>query len=199
MPTTNPPGVAIVLAAGFSRRFGRDKRLERLGSETLLQQVCKQYTNSFERVVVVLRDDDEAIADEIRSLYEVATTRDAIEGMSQSLRAGIQYSSEAPWAVIAHADMPFVKPTTLRLLHDELVQYSKRAIRLTYNGKFGNPTGIGSCWFPLLSKLEGDKGAKKLLESEVHEVTHLEVNDPGILIDLDTPQMFDRYKDLRQS
>lgn len=191
-------GAAILLAAGFSLRFGRDKRLERLGSDSLLNHVCRVYSEVFHRVIVVLRTDDHKVESSLSVRHEVAHSEHSRKGMSQSLITGVQSALNEPWVVIALADMPFVKRQTLCKIRDKLCRGEDQIVRPRHRGKPGNPVGFPSCFFDRLQALTGDEGAKKIVEDLGSKVFDLYVDDPGIHLDLDTPESFRRLTGLHQ-
>lgn len=178
---------AIVLAAGFSRRFGRDKRLEPLGDGTLLSHTCSVYTSVFDRVVVVLRPGETELVSLLPSSAEVVPSPFAEEGVSQSLVAGLEVTHNSPSIVVALGDMPYIKESTLKLLRNALESNTQLAVRLRYSGQIGNPVGFPSKYYKDLRRLTGDQGARGLLDSGLIKSQILDIDDPGILIDLDQP------------
>ncbi len=192
-------GAAIILAAGFSRRFGRDKRREQFKSDSLLEHTCGIYLEAFDRVVVVLRPGESSLVRPLRSKVEVIENISASKGMSTSIAAGVEAIGNAPWAVIALADMPFVQQGTLRTLRIEMESTHSKIIRLRYRGRYGNPVGFPSACFELLRSIEGDQGAKSVIESQQLAVSTIDVEDEGILIDLDTPDEMKHQTKHRQT
>lgn len=188
-------GSAIVLAAGFSRRFGRDKRLEPLGQDTLLAHTCRLYTAIFDRVIAVLRPGEFEIASLLPESVEVVPSIHAIEGISQSLVAGVRAAIDSPWIVVALGDMPYVQKSTLRLLRSTLETCNEHVVRLKHFDRVGNPVGFPSKYFDILLGLTGNHGAKALLESGSLTSQVLVVDDPGILVDLDHPDDLQAHTD----
>ena len=188
-------GTVIVLAAGFSRRFGRDKRIEPIGEGTLLSRTCNLYTNVFERVIVVLRPGDSELASHLPESVKIVPSLRAEEGVSQSLATGVRAALDSPWIIVALGDMPYVKESTLKLLRRALEVNSQLAVRLTHAGQIGNPVGFPSRYFKDLLSLTGDQGAKGLLDAGSIKNQLLSVNDPGILIDLDQPDDIHAHAD----
>ncbi len=180
-------GSAIVLAAGFSRRFGRDKRLEPIGKDRLLTHTCSLYSAIFDRVFTVLRPGETEIASLLPESVEVVPSIRAEEGISQSLVAGVRAAIKSPWVVVALGDMPYVKKSTLRKLRSTLETSNEHVVRLKHSDRIGNPVGFPSKYFESLLGLTGDHGAKGLLESGSLSSQVLVVDDPGILVDLDHP------------
>lgn len=188
-------GSAIVLAAGFSRRFGRDKRMEPLGDRTLLSRTCSLYTATFDRVITVLRPGESEIASLLPDSVEVVPSVRAQEGISQSLVAGVKAAVSSPWIVVALGDMPYVKKSTLRLLRTTLESSKEHVVRLKYCDQIGNPVGFPSKYFDSLLGLKGDRGAKGLMESGLLKSLVLTVDDSGILVDLDHPDDIQTHTD----
>ena len=107
---TSRSGGALLLAAGFSRRFGSDKRRQQLpDGRTLLEATVMRYSEVFRDICVVLRTEDEVLARTVRGLPgnpEIAIAEDAELGMGHSLAAGMrtvvsQSSEPWQWAAIA--------------------------------------------------------------------------------------------------
>lgn len=111
-------------------------------------------------------------------------TSSADSGMAYSLVHGIQYSrADTDAWMIALADMPAIRPDSIqRLLH--ALQAGADIAVLVYQGKRGHPVGFSRHYLPELLRLEGDQGARSLLHR--FPVTEVEVDDPGILFDIDT-------------
>jgi molybdenum cofactor cytidylyltransferase len=175
----------IVLAAGKSLRFGSDKRYHRLSSgHTLLEQTLLCLQAVFHERVLVLRNDDHDLATNFVSDWNIVMASEAELGMGHSLAAAMTATSHWPGAVVALGDMPWVQATTYQSLQFALTPSS--LVVPHYQGQRGNPVGIGRAYFPTLSKATGDTGARHLFAQHPDAVKRLEVNDPGILLDLDT-------------
>ena len=175
---------AIVLAAGTSSRFGSPKQLALLKGKPVLQHVLDHlHASRIDDVVVVLG----AHADEIRqsiSLRERVIVNPAhAEGMSTSIHAGIRaLDPRTRAALFVLADQPFVQPPTIDAI---LGAFAKDAVVPRYRGQRGNPVLVGAHLFPDLLQLRGDSGFRSILPR--YEVTEIDVDDPGIVRDIDTP------------
>lgn len=105
-------------------------------------------------------------------------------GMAHSLVHGIQQSLVDPDAwMIALADMPAIRPASIYALLQALQAGADIAV-LVYQGRRGHPVGFSRRYLPELLRLEGDQGARSLLAR--FPVTEVVVDDPGILLDIDT-------------
>jgi molybdenum cofactor cytidylyltransferase len=187
-------GGVVVLAAGSASRFGSDKRTHRLPEgESLLQATVAKYVDQFPELVVVLRPEDHALADRLMRRFDPDTVtivfaQDARLGMGHSLAAGIRAAKEWDFAFVALGDMPFVKPQTLAALGRAMADAGQLAImQPVHAGQPGHPVGFGRRHFPALRKLTGDEGARQLVKAAAGHLVRVEVDDPGVLQDVDTP------------
>lgn len=155
----------------------------------MLVHTTRLYAQVFNRVVVVLRPDDTARELLEKMDVEIVGAERARDGMSHSLRAGLQTAMDAPWTVIVLADMPFVTKSTLQLLRSQMQSPSRASIvRPVYLRQPGNPVGFAREMYARLLTLEGDTGARDLVRTEPQLVREIPVNDPGVLRDIDTPE-----------
>ena len=186
----NQAVVGLVLAAGFSRRFGADKRRARLSSgQTLLAASLTLPCAQLEEVWVVLRPEDEAAALAVPACVHLVRSESAAHGMGHSLASGIQaieQQAQADAAAVFLGDMPWIKADSLGYL---LALASPEHIVVpTFQGQPGHPVIFGRKFWSELQQLTGESGAKALLREHAQLVRRLELNDPGILRDIDTPQ-----------
>ena len=111
------------------------------------------------------------------------------EGISSSIKKGIKNLSEKNEAFfISLGDMPSINYNT----YNQLIKYSKdkKVIVPLFKGQKGNPVLFPKSFEKKLLSIEGDSGAKKMLEINKKEVLNLEIDDPGIIKDLDVPSDF---------
>lgn len=182
-PTAALPG-CIVLAAGSSRRFGSDKRRFVLASgTTLIEQTLAIVRTVFAQRVLVLRAEDAELATRYRDDWHIVLATDASLGMGHSLAAALPAVAGWPGAVIALADMAWVLPESFRAVQAALKPDT--LVVPFYHGERGNPVGIGSDYFGRLANPQGDSGARQLFGEFSGKVIRLELDDPGILQDLD--------------
>lgn len=186
----NQAVVGLVLAAGFSRRFGADKRRARLSSgQTLLAASLTLPCAQLAEVWVVLRPEDEAEALVVPACVRIVRSESAAHGMGHSLASGIQaieQQTQAHAVAVFLGDMPWIKADSLGYL---LALASPEHIVVpTFQGQPGHPVIFGRKFWPELQQLAGESGAKALLRQHAQRVRRFELNDPGILQDIDTPQ-----------
>lgn len=187
--------VILILAAGKSRRFNADKRLARLpGSDlTLLHTTVAAARNSGLPVRICLREEDEALAEALAgdTVASVICER-ADEGMGATLAEAVAAVSGWEAVIVALADMPLVKASTYQALARVC---SREAIAAPcFRGRRGNPVCFGAAWLDLLSQASGDRGARDLLAAYPQSVHEVDVDDDGILRDVDYPADLDAMR-----
>lgn len=184
--TRVPAGIGcIVLAAGTGSRFGSDKRQARFGTGTLLDTTLRNIAPLFAQRILVLRAGDKALAARYAADWQIVFAADAEKGMGHSLAAAMALTGDWTAAVVALADMPFVQGSTFEALSASLA--ADNLVVPYYRGERGNPVGIGKRYFPELARLQGDQGARHLLRQHAAAVVRIDVEDAGILRDIDTP------------
>jgi molybdenum cofactor cytidylyltransferase len=182
--------VGILLAAGRGQRFdptgARNKLLEHLpGGELVVAASARNMLAALPRVIAVVPSDG-AVASALRALgCEITICKDAGQGMGASLVHALRHSlpDSSAW-IVALGDMPFVRPSTIRSLADALAHGAGIAAPAMH-GRRGNPVAFSGEYLPQLLALQGDEGARGILKS--HPVTLVDVADPGIYQDIDSP------------
>jgi len=193
MSPFNTQGAAILLGAGFSTRFGQDKRLIELQSKPLLSYTARLYSNVFSDTILVLRDTDNSLSKLVPEDIEIVYTDRAQYGISESIKAGLNVRLETSWVVIGLIDMPFVKSITLHLLRDQMMKSPQQIVRLRYRNRPGNPVGIPKQYYSSLLSLTGDQGARKFFTRWEANTLVLDVVDGGIHRDIDTQEDWLEY------
>lgn len=180
---------AILLAAGSGTRFGADKLLHLLphGVPIAVQSARHLRAAFHDRVLAVVRPGAEALASALRDEHcEVLVCERAGEGMGVSLACAVQASGLASAWVVALADMPFIRPSTLQAVHDTMAGGAPLAAPY-FRAKRGHPVGIAARFRADLEKLAGDEGARQVLGRHARELVKIPVGDPGVLRDIDRP------------
>ena len=188
----------IVLAAGKGSRFeGADHKLaQSLGGLTVLGQTLRNAIASHLQVVVVTT---QALADvasrsvaarDVIVVPEVDTPGQAGLGMGYSISVGVGARPDASGWLILPGDMPRVLPATLQAVARELAHHPVAYAQ--YKGRRGHPVGFAAELYSELIALSGDEGARRLVAR--YPALGLEVDDPGVLVDVDTQADLDQVR-----
>lgn len=190
---------AVILAAGQSRRMqGSDKLLRHVGDEPMLRHCVKvALASAVDHCIVVLRKDAQAHRDALLGLpVQIVEAKEAPLGMSASLSAGVLAIKNAPKAIlIALADMPDVTPEHFNAAIDAHEPNKNRLIICPVNprGKRGHPVLFDAKYAENLAMLEGDTGAKNILQKIPECVFELS-SDNAVCLDLDTPEAWRKWE-----
>ena len=185
----NEPAI-VVLAAGAGSRYRgtRHKLSEQLGGDSVLVRTLRNAIASEMSVVLVI---SEALIDEAQGLVApedmvVVDPRSLRSqtgwGMGDSIAAGVSIHASATGWLVLPADMPLVRPSSLRAVADALDQQPIAFAQ--HRGRRGHPVGFAAELFSELVMLKGDEGARRLLAR--YPTAAVELDDPGVLFDIDT-------------
>jgi molybdenum cofactor cytidylyltransferase len=187
---TNKVG-ALILAAGFSHRFGSVKLDAKLNNgETVFAQTLRRVGAAIPNYKVVTRPE---LMELLRPTESQLNAYDrAEEGMGASLAYGISLVSEWQACLVCLADMPFIEVATYRQLAESLQQDN---IVIPFHGEqAGNPVGFGRKFYSDLSRLKGDAGGRAVVKANPEAVISINTEDAAILYDIDTPADLDKYQ-----
>lgn len=201
---------AIILAAGTSSRMGRAKQLLPLSGKFLLECViCEVLCFPFARVLTVIGHGADDIAQNIQiddPRFSWVHNPSYQSGQGSSLRAGLEQAFPAgepvpargeqrSAAVVFLGDLPFVRSGTIshvlekgrELMHRESGPFM---IQPFFEKTPGHPVFFGNMRAELIRLLDGKEGGKRLREWV--RTVPLEVDDPGVIMDIDTPDAYER-------
>ncbi len=197
-------GGGLILAAGRGSRYGSDKRRAILANGgTLLETTLTVWQQALPALNValrvVLRAESEPGERELASSLSkqfpdlaITFATHSRNGMGASLAAGIRHCQDWDYALVGLGDMPYLRPGTLHSLILTLRQQIASGnhtciVRPCQQGRPGHPVGFGREHFAALSCLDGDVGARSIIEA-TPGVIDLSCEDPGIHRDVDTPE-----------
>lgn len=193
---------AIILAAGSSSRMERQqhKLLLPLGDRPVVAHVVEAVLASqAQPLVVVLGHQSEQVRaalatyDADKRLLFVENP-DYKQGMSTSLRAGLQAMNELDstvleaidGAIVLLGDQPLITPRVIDMLIATREETAKKIVAPLYNGRRGNPVVFDANLFPELMTVTGDEGGRSVIEQHRQEIATVEVGDPVASSDVDT-------------
>ncbi len=184
---------ALLLAAGFSKRFGSAKLLARLtDGRSVFSHTLEQIGASVSETLVITRPE---LADELTQYdTEVIVFEQAERGMGASLAFGIGQAQQRNWDVclVCLSDMPFIQTSTYQQI--VAAADSSSIVIPSFQDQPGNPVAFGSAFYPELGKLSGDAGGRPVVRQHPDRVTRLPCDDSAILSDVDTPEELQRMQ-----
>ena len=181
----------LVLAAGASRRFGSDKRIASLEDSTILECSIQNALHSRLSLLVILRHDDLTLIDILVEQYPTAhfmRCPDSPLGLGHSLSFGVAQAANRRFngVVVSFADMPWIQPGTYSAVARSLA--TDKIVVPRYREHIGNPIGYGSHYFQELMSCRGDEDTTSIWRSHRDCVEYLDLDDAGILRDVNTPE-----------
>ena len=185
-----PRIAAVVLAAGRASRMGSNKLVAELDGEPIVRRTVRAVLASRARPVVVVTGHE---ADAVRAALtglavKLVHNPDFADGMSTSLRVGVAAAGAVDAALICLGDMPRLEPGHLDAVIDAYATGDPDEIIVpTCDRKRGNPVLWPRSYFPEIAELSGDVGARALIDRHADQVRLLAIDDPAILVDVDTP------------
>jgi len=178
----------ILLAAGSGTRFGGGKLAHLLPASGLPLAVAswRNLRDAVPQACVVVRAGDAKILALFRAEgARIVECDDAADGMGHSLSCGVRANAYASGWLVALGDMPAVHVETIRAIASALGA-SDRIVVPTLAGRRGHPVGFPARMHGALARLQGDAGARSVIQANAAAVTELPVDDAGIFEDVDT-------------
>lgn len=178
----------ILLAAGESSRFGADKLLyPMMDRAPLAIAALRNLKRGVDDVLAVIRPDQRELTTWlVAEGARVIKCADADRGMGVSLACGVRASVAADGWLVALADMPRIRPATVARIADAL-RAGLLIVAPAHTGKRGHPVGFAAMFRDELTALNGDAGARALLDRHADLVNLIECQDAGVLVDVDKP------------
>jgi molybdenum cofactor cytidylyltransferase len=150
-------------------------------------QAARHLKHEIPRVVAVVRPDSVELVSNLKSEgCEIVVCENAAEGMGASLACAARAAGPAEGYLVALADMPFVRPSSIAAVRAALAGGAALAAPY-FRGRRGHPVGIAGSFHAELLSLSGDEGAKKLVGENEARLVKIPIGDPGVVRDIDTP------------
>ena len=185
----------ILLAGGEGARFGGGKLLARLPASAhgvsagtpIGAASAMHMMSALNDVVAVIRPRDGMLEHALVATgARVVQCDRAHKGMGASLACGVRACLDADGWIVALADMPWIAPTSIDAVADAIRDGAELAAA-QYQGKRGHPVGFSRKYGALLASLTGDEGARTLVAARQWALRLVDVDDPGVLRDVDRP------------
>lgn len=191
MPSPEAPVAAVILAAGDAKRMGQLKQLLPFNGQPMVRRVTEAVcTAGLAQTVAVVGAQADDVQRALAGLpVEIIVNEAWREGMSTSLRAGLRALRPDIRAVlVVLADQPALTPTLLRVLVDRYRATGAPLIAPFYHGRRGNPVLFDRSLLPELLAVTGDQGGREVIARHQEEMEQLKVDDPAVILDVDTAQ-----------
>jgi molybdenum cofactor cytidylyltransferase len=191
---------AIVLAGGRSRRMGQPKALllAPCGRTFVARLVDTLTAGGADIPLVVGRPDDESLKAVVESLDSrarwVANPDADLGGQLSSLQSGLR-KADRPGVravMMVPIDSPMVEPQTVSTLIAAFIATNAPIVRPRYRGRNGHPVVFSRAVFDDLRRADPAVGAKAVLRAHHDGIVNVDVDDAGVIGDVDTPEDYER-------
>jgi molybdenum cofactor cytidylyltransferase len=188
----------VIPSAGSSLRMGRPKALLQVAGETFLARTIRALASGgCDPVLVVVPDGNPPLTDRLKDTAEGAGARvllnaDPGEGPITSLRLAIDALGDSV-AGLAYlpVDHPMVRPDTVAALLEAARGHEAAMLTVPiHRGKRGHPAVFGASLFAELADPALEGGARAVVHRHLERARLVEVDDAGVIIDIDTPEAY---------
>lgn len=191
--------VLVILAAGKSERYRKNKLLEKINDKTIIRKVVEEAVKSdADKVIVVVGYDATRIIKEVRDLpVTFVFNSDYEKGMSYSVKVGVKeaQSLKANAVMILPADNLLISSETINKVIDKYVKTKALIITPSYEGRRGHPILFDKKLFEDIMKIsEETKGLKYVVRKYADKIINVNVNSPEIYIDIDYPEDLEKLR-----
>ena len=187
----------VVLAAGKSERMGSPKSLLHIGNTTFLEHIDLQARlGGLNPIWIVLGHE----ADKIQQAHPRLASRTTLnpdyeQGQLSSLQRALEVLEASPidGLMLFLVDHPFVTKELIQTLVRAFSEGVHPLVIPSFHGRCGHPVIFARSLFPEFKNAPLHLGAAAVVKVHAKEVLHVEVEDEGILIDIDTPEIYRKY------
>lgn len=195
--------VAVLPAAGASRRMGRPKLLLPFNGGPLVAGVVNALLGGgVEEIVLVTAPEDEDLRGWARrSGIESAVNPDPERGMLSSIREGVgalggaaELAQRGATLLVSPADLPNLQVETVIEILRRMRESGAPIAEPVFQGKRGHPLAIAPRLIPEIETLDLDVGLRQLRSRHEAELLEVPVEDAGVVQDVDTPEEYERLQ-----
>jgi molybdenum cofactor cytidylyltransferase len=194
---------AILLAAGLSSRMnGENKLIKEINDKPLIVHSIKNLLGSaVNEIIIVLGYEKDVVENliEQNKKIKIVFNKDYKKGVSASIKTGLaNISSKSEFFFICLGDMPNVNQNIYNKMIKTIYNYNKKLkpnfrkeiVIPTFEGKDGNPILFSKYMKSKLKNIEGDKGAKELINLYKNKSINVPIKNSGIILDFDSIEDF---------
>jgi len=190
---------AVILAAGRSSRMGTHKALLSLGRQTVLERVVQVFISAGISDIRIVTGHDRISLEPVISrlpVYEVINPRYQ-DGMYSSVRCGvISLDPEVAGFFIHPVDIPLISSRTIRILMNTPGFDRDHIVSPEFEGRHGHPPLIGASFRDTLLTAPPPSGLAGFLQEQKDAIITVQVQDPGIRMNMNTPEDYKHILDL---
>lgn len=189
---------AIILAAGESKRMGQPKMLLPWGETTVLQNVISTFQRAgIEDILVVTGGAHRQVEDIVNKsgAHHNFNKEYSNSEMLSSIQCGlVNMATQAQAALIGLGDQPQVREGTVRLICETFRSKRSKVVVPSFQMRRGHPWLVERSLWEELLKMKQPQSPRDFLNKYANEIQYVEVDNPSILADLDTPEDYQKLR-----
>jgi CTP:molybdopterin cytidylyltransferase MocA len=177
----------VLLAAGGARRFGSQKLVATFAGAPLVRHAAEVLSRATDSLVVVVGRDADAVRASLRGIDAVTVENsDWSTGLASSIRCGVTaVPADSEAIVVALGDQPRIGSDVIERLIARWRESGVSIAAVRYRGQRGHPVLFDRSLFAEIAMLEGDVGARGLIDLSPDRVAYVDVDEP-MPADVDT-------------
>ena len=186
---------AVVLSGGASRRFGAPKILQEFAGENFLTRIHRNLLAAGARpIILVLGHGAGTVRPRLPRLPElhIAVNPAPQKGQFSSLQTGLRelgrLAAPVRGVLVCLVDQPHLLPQTYRRMFELAEKAAERVIVPTFGGRGGHPVFLPGSLFARILDEPPTAALRTVLRQAGNSPLRVELDDPGILEDIDTPE-----------
>lgn len=192
----------LLLAAGGARRFGSQKLLHRVGDKPVIRWSAEALCAGVDWAVVVVPPDSQPLIDVLRGMpIRHIVNAQPWRGMGRSIACGISaMPADADAVVVTLGDEPALEARWIQLArrtYEDRRRQGVVIVALVFQGVRRHPVLFDRGVFAELALLDGDRGARDVVDRDPGRVALVPLDEPGTL-DVDTPEDLARLRQAAQ-
>lgn len=187
---------AIILAAGFSRRFGKEKLLIRINDKPIICNITDVIASCDFQDIILVYQNEEIKKILNRNDINYVYNKDAYKGMSSSVICGVNNALETNGYMFINGDQPLISMKIVNELLDAFNNHKGSIIAPKYDGIRGNPVIFHSKWKSQLQNVTGDIGGRNIIKKNIEEVFFVHIDNSKYGMDIDTWEDYTIIKEM---
>lgn len=191
----------IVLAAGRSKRFGKNKLLEKIDGCTIIERVVGSALSSkANEVIVVLGFEAEKVRTALKEFNcRFLLNEEFYLGQSSSVKVGVKAVMDyAEAVIILPGDMPLITSKPINMVIEEYYKSRSPIVVACHQCRLGHPILFDRSLFKeILTISEETIGLKVVVRRHEDQLKKVEVNSIEVLIDVDTPEDLEKVSEVK--
>lgn len=182
---------AVIMASGYSRRFGGDKLMFPVDGIPMLERLMISLPKEcFRKAVIVARTDEKL---ELGNRYGIIPIQndDTTDNASYTIRLGTEAIADTDGCMYLVGDQPMLSTAVMMELCLKFLEDEEKIVALGQEGRAGNPVIFPKKYYQELMQLDDNKRGKHVIRNHMESLIIVECQDRKQLIDIDSPKDFD--------